>query len=119
MSDTMNRFRDIRFRLRQLCNRPGLTAIAVLTLTLGLRGNCALFIVAHAVRLRPLPYPASDRLAVFEPTFPGDSLLQTRMLWVVIGIAIGAGACIGLGRLMSASLCGAPPNHGAALAILT
>jgi predicted permease len=54
---------DARFAIRQLMNAPAFTAVAVLTLALGVGATTAIFSAVEAVVLRPFPYPAPDRLA--------------------------------------------------------
>jgi putative ABC transport system permease protein len=88
---------DLRYAVRQLRKTPGLTVLALLSLTLGIGANTAIFTIIQSVLLRPLPYAHADRLmsigpAADQPGFGSTSWLnyhdiatQSKLLEYVAG----------------------------------
>jgi predicted permease len=62
---------DVRHAIRLFRKAPGFTAVAVLTLTLGIGANTTLFSVVKGVLLNPLPYPHSEQLLAIYASTPG------------------------------------------------
>src|SRR5258708_21193848 len=62
--------RDARYAVRTLLRSRGFAGTAILTLAVAIAGNAAIFTVADAVLLRPLPYGAADRLVVLQESKP-------------------------------------------------
>ena len=71
---------DFRFGLRMLCKNPGFSAVAVLTLALGIGATTATYSVTYATLIEPLPYPKPDRLVMVWPQ------LKNKRVW---GASVG------------------------------
>src|SRR4029450_1746531 len=67
---------DLSFALRTLRKQPVFTLVAVLTLTLGIGANTAIFSLLYQTLLRPLPYPNAERLVFVWNSYKGINLDQ-------------------------------------------
>ena len=62
---------DLRYAMRSFAKTPGLTALIVLSLAIGIGANTAIFSAMSALLLKPLPYPDPDRIAILWLRSPG------------------------------------------------
>jgi putative ABC transport system permease protein len=69
-----NLWQDLRHGCRTLARNPGFTAVAVVSLALGIGGNSAMFSIVNGVLLQPLPYPAPERLIRVTGYYPKGAL---------------------------------------------
>src|SRR5690348_2301419 len=66
-------FQDTRFALRMLCKNPGFTAVAILTLALGIGTNTAIFTVVYGALMRALPFPGANRIVQLAETYKSQT----------------------------------------------
>src|SRR5215471_338728 len=69
--------RDLRYAFRSLRRTPGFSAVAILTLALGIGASTVVFSFVNGVLLKPLNYPDGERLVTISPVFRGQSITVT------------------------------------------
>src|SRR5215216_3944552 len=67
---------DLSYGIRMLFRNPGFTAVAILSLAIGIGANSTIFSVTNALLLRPLPYKDADRLVILWSRSPGLNVTQ-------------------------------------------
>ena len=106
----MNRLlQDTRFALRVLLARRGFSAVAILTLALGIGITTAIFSIVYAILLRPLPYPEADRIvAVWETrrTDPQPGGAMSHPNYLDVRAKVGAFESIALATTGNATITG-------------
>ncbi|HEY9225241.1 MAG TPA: ABC transporter permease, partial [Gemmatimonadaceae bacterium] len=98
---------DVVFAVRQLAKARAFSAVAIITLALGIGATAAVFSALEAVVLRPLPFEHSDRIVELQPTRRGEvsgvsapeflGLRHTRPLTHLAGVVLGTGVTMTMG----------------------
>ncbi len=80
-------FQDIRYGIRMLLKNPAMTAVAALTLALGIGANTTIFSAINGLMLRPLPVANADRLVVFDGHAQGAANSSASFLFLTFRIS--------------------------------
>ncbi len=80
-------FQDVGYGARLLRKNPAFTAVAAITLALGIGANTAMFSLVNGILLRPLPYPEPDRLVRITGSYPQGGLVALRQQATTMDVA--------------------------------